>query len=159
MANRVRVRSGQVQLCKVRVLAATVIEAGDLVYLDGNTVKPASAFAWNTNLGTTQTSFADVFLGVSHQPSAEGETSDLSIDLSPLAVYEFDVAAGAYEVGDDLGPDENSSALMSQQLEGVTTGTRAIARAVEYRTAANTLRVCLASAFFAGSGNRAGEVG
>jgi len=159
MANRLRLRSGQVQLVRVRVGESTVIEAGDLVYLDGNAVKPAKDFSWGGSLGATQSSFADVFLGVAHQPSAEGETHDISVDVSPMSVYEMDVASGAYEVGDDLGPDENSSTLMNQQLEAVTTGTRGIARAVEYRTSATTLRVCLASAYSVASGNRTAAVG
>ncbi len=141
MANRLRLRSGQVQLVRVRVGESTVIEAGDLVYLDGNAAKPAKDFAWGGSLGATQSSFADLCVGVAHQPSAYGETHDISVDVSPMSVYEMDVAAGAYEVGDDLGPDESSSTLMNQQLEAVTTGTRGIARAVEYRTSATTLRV------------------
>ena len=159
MANRLRLRSGQVQLVRVRVGEATVIEAGDLVYLDSNAAKPAKDFPWGGSLGATQSSFADVFLGVAHQPSAEGEAHDISVDVSPMSVYELDCAAGAYEVGDDLGPDENSSKLMNQQLEAVTTGTRGIARAVEYRSSATTLRVCLASAFAVASGNRTAAVG
>ena len=154
MANRLRLRSGQVQLVRVRVGESTVIEAGDLVYLDGNAAKPAKDFAWGGSLGATQSSFADVFLGVAHQPSADGESHDISVDVSPMSVYEMDVAAGAYEVGDDLGPDESSMALMNQQVELVTPGGRGIARAVEYRTSATTLRVCLASAFSVAAGIR-----
>ena len=103
MANQLRFRSGQVLLHKVRVDGGTVIDAGDLVYLDGDDVKPASSFPWDTDLATTQAAFAAVFLGVAHQQSAAGETDDLSIDLSPHAVYEFDANSAAYEIGDLLG--------------------------------------------------------
>lgn len=51
MSNRLRFRSGQVQLQKLRVDSGTVIEAGDLVYLDTDDVKPASDYPWNTGAG------------------------------------------------------------------------------------------------------------
>ena len=93
MANKLRFRSGQVELRRVRVDSGTVIEAGDLVYLDTDDVKPASDFPWDTNLATTQAAFAAVFLGVAHTASADGETDDVSVDVSPHSVYEFDVAS------------------------------------------------------------------
>ena len=115
--NRLRFRSGQVQLHRLKVDAETVLDAGDLVYLDAGSVKPAKDFPWTTDLATTQGAFAAAFLGVCHQPSAEGETEDVSVDLSPMSVYELDVNPAAYEVGDVLGPDEQAGALMNQQLE------------------------------------------
>jgi hypothetical protein len=152
MMNRLRFRSGQVHLRKVRVDAGTVIEAGDLVWLDGDDAKPASDFPWNTDLATTQADFAAMFLGVSHQQSQDGDTDPISVDLSPHSVYEFDVNTAAYELGDVLGPDEMSSTLMNQQLEAAVAGS-GIARAVEYSPSAGTLRVTLASAYATGSGN------
>lgn len=154
MANRLRFRSGQVQLIKVRVDSGTVIEAGDLVYLDVDDVKPASDYPWDTNLVTTQASFAAVFLGVAHQPSADGETESVSVDVSPLSVYEFDTQSATYEMGDLLGPDENASTLTSQQFEAVASSGDAIARAMQYKaTSSSMLRVSIASAFHVGSAN------
>lgn len=160
MANRLRFRSGQVHLHKLRVDAETVLSAGDLVYLDADDVKPASDFPWEGDLRTTQAAFAAAFLGVVHQQSAAGQTDDVSVDLSPQAVYEFDVHPAAYEVGDVLGPDENAGALMNQQLEAVVSGTRGIARAAEYKPAgASTLRVTFASAFHTGAANAHASIG
>lgn len=160
MANRLRFRSGQVQLHKLRVDSGTVIEAGDLVYLDTDDVKPASDFPWDTDLATTQADFAASFLGVAHQQSADGDTEDVSVDLSPLAVYEFDVNQATYEVGDELGPDENASKLMDQQLEAIASGGAGIARAAEYKAnQASTLRVLLASAYHTGSANANAAIG
>lgn len=159
MANQLRFRSGQVDLHRLRVDSGTVIEAGDLVYLDTDDVKPASSLAWNTDLATTQGDFAALFLGVAHQQSADGDTDDISVDLSPLSVYEFDVNAATYEVGDTLGPDENVSTLMDQQLEAAAAAA-SIARAAEYKAAsASKLRVQFASAFHAGSANLNAEIG
>jgi hypothetical protein len=158
--NRLRFRSGQVQLVKCRVDSATVIEAGDMVWLDGDDVKPASAFEWTTNLATTQGNFAAKFVGIAHQQSGDGDVSPISVDISPLSVYEMDVPSTTYEVGGLLGPDEGSSALMDQQLETVASAASAIARAVEFKaTAAGTLRVSFASAYCAASANVNAAVG
>lgn len=157
--NKLRFRSGQVHLRKVRVDADTVIEAGDLVWLDTDDAKPASVFPWSTNLATTQANYAAKFLGVAHQPSAAGETAPISVDVSPDSVYEFDVSAAAYELGQPLGPDENASALMNQQLEAAVPAA-AIARAAEFAPAATgTLRVTFASAFHTSSANTNAAVG
>ena len=158
--NQLRFRSGQVLLARLRVESGTVIEAGDLVFLDSDDVKPASDFVWDTNLPTTQAAFTALFLGVAHQQSADGDTADISVDLSPHAVYEFDVSPAAYEVGEALGPDEDSSTLMDQQLETVASAGLGIARALEYKPAGSSLlRVTFASAFHTGSGNANAAVG
>lgn len=160
MPNRLRFRSGQVQLIKARVDADTVIEAGDLVWLDGDDVKPAADFAWTSDLPTTQSAFAAKFLGIAQQPSYDGETGDISIDVSPSSVYEFQVPSAAYEVGDELGPDAGDDVLLNQQLEAVASGTLAIARAAEYKPAGATiLRVTFASAYYTGSANANAMVG
>ncbi len=153
MSNHLRFRSGQVQLHKLRVDSGTVIEAGDLVFLDTDDVKPAGDFTWDTDLETTQGGFAAVFLGVAHQQSAAGDTDDLSIDFSPFSIYEFDVNSATYEIGDTLGPDEDSSTLMNQQLEAAIPAA-GIAYAAEYKAAAATmLRMSFATAFHPGSAN------
>jgi|GEM_PF-911824 len=151
--NKLRFRSGQVHLRKVRVDAGTVIEAGDLIWLDTDDAKPARLFPWMSNLTTTQENFAAQFLGVAHQPSSAGETSPISVDVSPDSVYEFDVAAATYELGTLLGPDDAASQLLSKQLESASLP-GAIARAVEFSTGSvSTLRVSFASAFHTSSAN------
>jgi hypothetical protein len=157
--NKLRFRSGQVQLVKVRVDAATVIEAGDLVWLDTDDAKPASAFAWTTNLATTQGNFAAKFLGVAHQASAAGDDSPISVDISPLSVYEMDVSPATYELGATLGPDESSSTLMDQQLEAAL-AVNSIARSAEVRAQSTSLlRVTLASAYSTASANVNAAIG
>jgi len=160
MSNTMRFRSGTVQLQKVRVDAGTVIEAGDMVYLDTDDVKPAGDFTWTTDLATTQGAFAAAFLGIAYQCSGDGETDPISIDVSPLSVYEYGVNSATYEVGSLLGPDSASSELTSQQLEGVASAGLAIARSAEFKaSASNLLRVNFASAFFTGSGNVNSAIG
>ena len=161
MANKVRLRSGRVQLIKVRVDSATVIEVGDMVWLDVDDAKPATSFPWNTNLLTTQGDFAAQFLGIAHEQSKSGDTAPISVDISPSSVYEFDANSATYEVGAALGPDQNGGnlQLMNQQLEAAV-GTSAIARAVEYKATASTaLRVSFATRYAAGSANVNAQVG
>ena len=160
MANRLRYRHGQVDLVKARVDSGTVIEAGDLVFLDTDDVKPASSFTWDTDLATTQGNFAASFLGVAHKQSADGDTDPITVDISPHAVYEFDANSATYEVGDILGCDENSSTLMDQQLEAVGSAALGIARAAEYKAAAaSKLRVRFASAYHPASANANAAIG
>ena len=157
--NKLRFRSGQVQLRKVRVDASTTIEAGDLVWLDGNVARPASDLAWNTDLATTQADFAAKFLGIAHQPSTTGETLPISVDVSSQSVYEMDVNPAAYELGQSLGADENASLLMNQQLEAALAGS-SFARSAEFTTGTvSTLRVTLASSLTTGSANVAAHLG
>ena len=160
MSNRLRFRSGQVELHRLRVDSGTVLNAGDLVYLDADDVKPASEFPFTTDLATTRGNFAAVFLGVCHQASAVGEVADVSVDLSPLAVYEFDVETATYEVGDKLACAGNSDGLDPQRLGKVSSAAVAIGRAAEYKsTATNRLRAQFASAFHPGSANVNAAIG
>ena len=160
MSNKLRFRSGQVELHKVRVDSDTVIDAGDLVWLDTDDAKPAADFTWTTDLATTQGNFAAAFLGVAHQSSAAGETSDISVDLSPFSVYEFDVGSDTYELGGLLGPSHGTNVLTNQKLETVASSGLAIARAAEYKAAASALlRVQFASAFHSASANVNADVG
>lgn len=151
--NKLRFRSGQVQLRKVRVEASTIIEAGDLVWLDGNVAKPAADFTWDTDLATTQAGFAAKFLGIAHQPSAVGDTLPITVDISPASVYEFDCSPGSYELGQPLGLDENQSTLMNQQCEPAVAGS-SIARSAEFSNGTvSTIRLSFASAFATPSSN------
>jgi hypothetical protein len=160
MANALRFRSGHVELHRLRVDSATELSPGDLVYLDTDDVKPASDFPFDTDLATTREGFAAVFLGVNHQESEAGETNDVSVDLSPLSVYEYDCDSATFEVGSLFAPDGDGSGLEAQRLSKVTTAATAIARAAEYKAAAATqVRVQFASAFHPASANTNAAIG
>ncbi|MBA3314668.1 MAG: hypothetical protein M3552_07600 [Planctomycetota bacterium] len=155
-----RFRSGLVQLARFRVSESTVIEPGDLLYLDGGVVRPAGDFAWQTDLATTRAAFAAVFVGIAHTGSAAGETDLVSADISPLAVYEAVTIPANFNVGDLLAPAETVSALASQTLDQVSDPSHAIARSVESTTATSpTVRSCFASSIHAGSANVNAAVG
>jgi hypothetical protein len=160
MPNNLFFRSGQVALQKLRVEVDTVIAAGDMVYLDGTVVRPASELTWNTNLATTQQDFANVFLGIAHEPSADGETDPISVDLSAVSVYEFDVTSSTFDNGALLGPAEGSTDLLNQQLVLVGAAAQAVARAAEFADAMVTrLRVTFASAYTTSSANTNATIG
>lgn len=149
-----RFRSGLVQLVRFHVAAQTVIEAGDLLWHDVGFVRPASEFMWTTDLATTRAAFAAVFAGIAHSPSAAGETKDVSVDISPLAVYEMTAAPTTFEVGEPLAPAETSSALSSRTLERVANPAHAIARSIENTAGVSaTVRAAFASAVHTGSAN------
>lgn len=155
-----RFRSGLVQLVRFRVASATAIEPGDLLYLDGGVVHPAGDFAWTTNLATTRAAFAAEFVGIAHTGSADGETELISVDVSPLAVYEVGAVAAEFGVGDLLAPAETVLALASQTLEQVADPAHAIARAMEETSAgATSVRTCFASSIHASSANVNAAVG
>ncbi|MDZ4685747.1 MAG: hypothetical protein SH850_11830 [Planctomycetaceae bacterium] len=160
MSNALRFRSGQVELHRLRVDSGTVLNPGDLVYLDTDDVKPASDLPFDTDLATTRDNFGAVFLGICHQASADGETADVSVDLSPLSVYEYDCDSATYEVGTLLAADGDGTGLEAQRLSKTTSAAAAIARSAEYKASAATLiRAQFASAFHPASSNVNAAIG
>ncbi len=153
-------RSGQLILQKFRVESTTVIAPGDMVYLDETHIRPASELPWQTDLATTQQNFANVFVGIAHEGSANGEDSPISIDVSSTSVYEFDVASSTYDNGNPLGPDGASSKLLNQQLAYADSTSQAVARAVEFvDQMTSRLRVTFASAYSTSSSNGNAAIG
>ncbi len=160
MPNNLGFRSGQVVLQKFRVESTSVIEPGDMVYLDETLIRPASELSWSTDLATTQQNFANVFAGIAHEASADGEEAAVSIDVSSASVYEFDVTSSTYDNGNRLGPAGASSKLLNQQLAYVNSGSQAIGRAAEFVDQMTTrLRVTFASAYSTCSSNSNAAIG
>lgn len=163
MANSFTFRSGQRELRNYPVDSASVIEIGDMLWLDTNDLKPASAFTWDTDLATTQAAFVNKFVGIAVHQSASGDTDPLDADISADSVYEFAVASGTYELGGLLGPDAYTTPspdqLHDQILEtAVTTSACAIAQE-RAASAVTKLRVKFASAYNPSSSNINAHVG
>jgi hypothetical protein len=155
-----RFRTGLMQLVRFPVAAETIIAPGDLVFYDGIGLKPAADFPWDMNLATTRAAFAAVFAGVAYSGSQVGETDQVSVDLSPLSIYEADAATGTYRVGDLLSPTEAVETLSNRRLEPVTDPSHAIGRAMGLTVGnATRVRASFASAFHAGSANVNASVG
>ena len=90
------------------VASATVIEIGDLLYLDDDGVKPASDIDWDSTLAATQDAFARRFAGVALQASAAGESYAIKVGVS--GIFEFACASATFAVGDSIAPAKQSSA-------------------------------------------------
>lgn len=136
----------------VAKISATVISAGDLIYLDAgasNVPKPAGDFTWDTDLATTQESFIDAFLGVALDTAIAGQTP--RIRVGTRGVYEFDCASASFAVGAYVGPAKQSGNLLEpQKVAAVATADLAIGRVVEATSSATKVKVRIFSALMEG---------
>jgi hypothetical protein len=138
MANTMRWRYGDTSPVIMPVESATVIEIGDLVFLDTDDAKPASAQSdQGSELGNQQT-FHDVFAGVAMQASPAGSTQ--SIRVATAGVFEFDCLSTTVEVGELLSSDENAggTALLNQTVTKVASAGAAIGRCAKRVNPAGT---------------------
>lgn len=152
--------SGASSIVTVPVDSATIISVGDMVWIDTDDVKPASDFSWDTDLGVTQAGFAEVFLGIALEASADAETDPIQVETDPAKLFEaFAVASGNYVVGANLGPDENPSNTLANQTLEAASSTSSIARAQTYGSSVTELDVRFASAYHPGSANNNAHLG
>ncbi|MDX1961833.1 MAG: hypothetical protein SFX18_01690 [Pirellulales bacterium] len=138
MANMMRWRYGDTQPVMLPVDSATVIEIGDLVYLDTDDAKPAGSQADAGTEAANQEAFHDKFAGVALQRSRAGDTAPVRV--ATRGVFEFDCPSTACEVGALFGASENSggTALLNQQIETVATVNLAVGRCVQRNSPAGT---------------------
>jgi hypothetical protein len=118
--------------------SATVIEIGDIVYLDVDDAKPASAQGdQGTELGNQQF-FHDLFVGIAMQASPSGVSQPIRV--ATTGVFEFDCLSTTLEVGDMMGPDEHSggTSLLNQTVAKVTNINAAIGRCAKRINPAGT---------------------
>jgi hypothetical protein len=120
MADVFRLRHDDVNKFLGAVDSATVIEVGDLLYLDGDDVKPASSQADQLSEEANQALFASKFAGVAMQASDGGDTAPIRVAAD--GIFEFPCPSGTWEVGDLVGASENAggNALEDQQVEAVS---------------------------------------
>jgi len=136
MSDKMRWRYGDTNPVVAAVDSATVIEIGDLVWLDTDDAKPAGGFTWNTNLATTQDAFDDKFLGVAMQRSRAGDTAPIRV--ATTGVFEFDCASATFELGDLIGAASNGggAALENQKAVKVSGSQHAVGRAAKRQSTA-----------------------
>ena len=119
------------------VAAETVIEIGDLLYLDGDSVKPASELAWNGDLAGTQDAFARLFAGVALQASAVSES--YAIKVCVAGIFEFACASATFAVGDPVAPAKQSASnALENKIVAPATG---LGIASAYRATTSQTRV------------------
>lgn len=138
MANTMRWRYGDTCPVMLSVDSTTVVEIGDLVYLDTDDAKPASAQADQASEAANQELFHDNFAGVAMQASASGDTQPVRV--ATAGVFEFDCASATFEVGDLVGADENAggTALEDQTVAGVAAANLAVGRCAKRVNPAGT---------------------
>jgi hypothetical protein len=151
MSNLLRWRYGDTNPILVPVDSSSVIEIGDLVYLDTDDAKPASLHADQGSEALNQEAFHDKFLGVAMQQSRSGDTDQIRV--ATAGVFEFACPSGTFEIGGLVGVDEASSgtALEDQQVDSVASENLAIGRcAKRVPTAATSVLVDIVSTVMRG---------
>lgn len=138
MSDKMRWRYGDTNPVMAAVDSGTVIEIGDLIWLDADDAKPASDFTWTSSIGATQDAFANRFLGVAMQRSASGDTA--SIRVATTGVFEFTCASAAFELGDAIGPAKaTGNAIEDQKVVEVADVAYAIGHVAKREASANTV--------------------
>src|SRR5258705_2900940 len=138
MANTMRWRYGDTCPVMLPVDSATVIEIGDMVYLDTDDAKPASSQSDQGTESANQQLFHDIFAGVAMQASRSGDTQPIRV--ATTGVFEFDCLSTTLEVGDMLGADENvaGNALLNGTLARVTNANASVVRCAKRMNPAGT---------------------
>ena len=128
MANQMRWRYGDTNPVMLPVDASTVIEVGDLVYLDTDDAKPASSQSDAGTPALNQESLHDNFIGIAMQASSDGDTS--SIRIATSGVFELECASATFEVGDLVGAAETAggNAVEDQKAIAVASPNLALGR-------------------------------
>ena len=128
MANTMRWRYGDTQPVMLPVDATTVVEIGDLIYLETDDARPASSQADQLTEAANQELFHDKFAGVAMQASRNGDTQPIRV--ATAGVFEFDCLSATFEVGKLIGVDETAAgtALEDQVVAPVATANLAIGR-------------------------------
>jgi hypothetical protein len=138
MANTMRWRYGDTCPVMLPVDSATVIEIGDMLYLDTDDAKPAASQADQLTKTANQQLFHDVFAGVAMQASRSGDTQPIRV--ATTGVFEFDCVSTTLEVGDLIGPDENTAgtARLNGTVIKVSNANAAIGRCAKRLNPAGT---------------------
>ncbi len=158
-----RFRQGTVLLVHVPVALEVVYKPGDLLCLVDGVAYPLEH--WENVVGgaVTHSDLPSYFLGVCHSESGLQGVEQISVDISPMSVYEFDVDSNEYEFGEPLRPALNQDGISEwfSNTELISSlPENAIARAMEYQIEpSNKLRVSFASAFCSGSSNKFARLG
>lgn len=121
MSNKFRYRYGETSPpVVVPVDSAQVVEIGDLIWLNTDDGRPASAVSYAAGLAQAQETLVDNFLGVAQQSSPSGNTESVRVGTS--GVYEFDCAADQFELGDLVAAADNSGSDALEDQKVVSLG-------------------------------------
>ena len=136
MSNKMRWRYGDTNPVVVSVDASTIIEIGDLLWLDANYAKPDALNTNGLGLSDRQTDFASKFLGVAMQQSRDGDVSDIRV--ATTGIFELDCDADTFELGDLIVCGGIGTDLLSQKTTATSDLNQSIARAAKQQTSNTT---------------------
>jgi len=104
MADRMRWCYGDIKPIEVKVLPDTLIEAGDMLWMDKDNAKPACLFPTGVfvNPENAIMSFVCNFLGIAMEASRKGEIKPVNIATS--GTFEMDCINETFREGDLVGP-------------------------------------------------------
>ncbi|HEY5312087.1 MAG TPA: hypothetical protein VIK18_06190 [Pirellulales bacterium] len=138
MSNVMRWRYGETNPVVLSVDGSTLIEIGDLVYLNTDNALPAASQANQGSEAANQQLFHSKFAGVAMQSSPVGATDPIRV--ATTGVFEYDCQSATFEVGQLLGPDQPSGAtvLTSQQVVAVAAVDLAVGRCASRVNPAST---------------------
>jgi len=131
-------RADSKEMYWVPVASATVIEIGDLVWLNGSNVEPATTIAHATSATQTKQDFADAFAGVAMEASADGQT--YKVGVATEGVFLFDCAAATFDVWDliSIVATGTTAVADAQTVVGGAAAAEAIGVAARYYSANTT---------------------
>lgn len=124
------------------------IEQYDLLYLETDDVRPASAATDLTVKLQNQIYFAQRFVGLSLDARAVADGAKTDFPVAPFAVVEIDCVSSTFHFGDKVAATENAggTALMDNKVEKTTDADAAIGIVLdEYASATTRIRVALIS--------------
>lgn len=130
--------------------SAPTIEPGDLLYYDGTTLKPLSAFTWDTSEAITRKAAMPRFVGVSNFDwNSTNNKFNRTMQVEHGAVFEMGFSgSGIPKVGTLLGFSSASSLLKDQTLVKVKDVRDAVGYCVkDYSSAPSTILCALFSSF------------
>lgn len=143
MSDELRWKYGETNPVLAAVDSGTVIEIGDLLYLDTDDAKPASSMSDAGTEAQNQAAFAQNFLGVAMQRSRSGDTAPIRVATS--GVFEFDCSSGTWELGATVG-GVGATTLADQTVKAAATTGAAIGVVVQREAVAVTnVRVAIKS--------------
>lgn len=135
-------------LCPVD--SATVIAVGDLLWLNTDDVRPATAQADQGTESLSQAAFHGNFAGIAMEASGNGESDPIQVATG--GVWDCTCPSASFDIGDLIGPTEAGSGdtLQDQQVAGVSSVSEAIGRCVLTAASTTTVRVEFVSSVFRG---------
>lgn len=107
------------------VASATVIAVGDMVALVSDLLVPVSSLADGGTLDANQIALALIFVGVAMEPSRNGDTLEVLVDVGLDSEFRFDADSATYEIGDLLSANEQSSGTALENGELIAAVTSA----------------------------------